>query len=160
MRGNLLQVCASTDHQLQAAHRRYKYGQWLRSLQVEPVMHGMNGKGQKSSSWFHRKASSSPCMCSYISCPGWRNGWHMWYLAVRTLATWAFWNLAIVTNPAICHDKLVNQQAKTLSKPPMNGKWCACRRPGWLTWCTTSLISDIISCTSLLRLALTMFYIF
>ena len=19
----------------------------------------------------------SPCMCSHISCPGWRNGWHM-----------------------------------------------------------------------------------
>ena len=42
------------------------------------------------------------------------------------LATCAFWNLAIVTNPPICHDKLVNQQSKTLSKPPVNG--CACRR--------------------------------
>ena len=43
----------------------------------------------------------------------------MWYLAIsgEDLATWAFWKLAIVTNPAICHDKLVNQQAKTLSKP-------------------------------------------
>ena len=30
---------------------------------------------------------------------------------------------SIVTNPAICHDKLVNQQAKALSKPPVNGKW-------------------------------------
>ena len=19
----------------------------------------------------------SPCMCSHVSCPGWRNGWHM-----------------------------------------------------------------------------------
>ena len=38
-----LLVCTSTDHQQQAAHRRYKYGQWLRLLQVEQVMHGMNG---------------------------------------------------------------------------------------------------------------------
>ena len=30
--------------------------------------------------------------------------------------------LKFVTNPAICHDELVNQQAKTLSKPPVNGK--------------------------------------
>ena len=38
-------------------------------------------------------------MCSYISCPGWRNGWHMWYLAIsgEDLATCAFWNLSIVT---------------------------------------------------------------
>ena len=36
----------------------------------------------------------------------------MWYLAIsgEDLATYAFWNLAIVTNPAICQDKLVNQQ--------------------------------------------------
>ena len=41
----------------------------------------------------------------------------------KDLATWAFGNLTVVTNPATCHDKLVNQQAKTLSKPPVNGKW-------------------------------------
>ena len=54
--GNLLLICASTDHQRQAVQI------WtvLRSLQVEPVMHGMNGthKRQKFSSWFHCKAWS------------------------------------------------------------------------------------------------------
>ena len=27
-----------TDHQQRAAHRRYKYGQWLRSLQRKAIM--------------------------------------------------------------------------------------------------------------------------
>ena len=39
------------------------------------------------------------------------------------LATCTFWNSAIVTNPPICHDELVNQQSNTLSKPPVNGEW-------------------------------------
>ena len=34
----LLLVCPSTDLQWQAAHRRYKYGQWLRSIQVRTIM--------------------------------------------------------------------------------------------------------------------------
>ena len=29
----------------------------------------------------------SPCMCSYSSCPGWRNDCHMWYLAISD-GTW------------------------------------------------------------------------
>ena len=24
----------------------------------------------------------SPCMCSYISCPGWRNGWHNYVILI------------------------------------------------------------------------------
>ena len=60
----------------------------------------------------------SPYMCSYIRCPGWRNGWHMWYLAIsgEDLATYAFWNLAY--SRYICHDNLVNQECVAHSGSP------------------------------------------
>ena len=53
---------------------RCKCGQWLRSLQVDPVMHGMNGTHKRQSP--AHDFIVKPCMCSYISCPGWRDGWH------------------------------------------------------------------------------------
>ena len=58
---------------------------------------------------FSVKLSTS--MCSYIGYSGWRNGWLMRYSVIldKDLATYVFWNLAIVTNAAICHDKLVNE---------------------------------------------------
>ena len=46
----------------------------------------------------------------------------MWYLAIlgEDLATYAFWNLAMVTNPAICQDKLVNKQCAAHSGSPQD----------------------------------------
>ena len=108
-------------------------------LQIWTVVEVAHEWGRASHAWHERLINArncqahelivklSPCMCSCIGYPSWRNGWHMWYLVLsgEELATWAFWNLAVslVTSPAICHDKLVNQQAKTLPKPPVNGKW-------------------------------------
>ena len=34
----------------------------------------------------------SPCMCSHVSCPGWRNGWYIH--SEDLLVTYAFSNLA------------------------------------------------------------------
>ena len=77
-----LLVCASTDRQRQAAHVQVvKYGQWLRLLQVEQVMHGMNGNRNPAHNFI---VKLSPCMCSYLAALQ-GNGWHMWDLAV-----WAF----------------------------------------------------------------------
>ena len=70
-----LLVCVSTDHQWQATHRQYKYAQWLRSLQVEPVTHGMHKRHSNTRNpAYDFIIKLGPCMCSYISCPGWRNG--------------------------------------------------------------------------------------
>ena len=43
-------LCFYCDNQRQAAHRRYKYGQWLRLLQVEQVSHPWHERHQKSRS--------------------------------------------------------------------------------------------------------------
>ena len=59
-----LLVCTSTDHQRQAAHRRYKCGQWLRLLQVGQVMHGMNGSRNPAHDFI---VKLSPCTCSYLA---------------------------------------------------------------------------------------------
>ena len=56
-----LLVCASTDHQRHAAHRRYKYGHWLRLLQVEQVTHGTRNPAHG----FIVKLT--PCTCSYLA---------------------------------------------------------------------------------------------
>ena len=110
------QLCASTDHQWQAVHRRYKYGQWLRLLQVEPVMHGMNGNRNLAHD-FIIKLSPCTCTCSYVAALAGE--------MAGTCRTVLLGRLKFVTNTATRHDKLVNQQAKTVSKP-VNG--CACRR--------------------------------
>ena len=72
-------VCASTDD-----------GRSLRAV-VDCVASGsgpcINGthKRQKFSSWFGVRLS--PCMCSHVSSPGWRNGWHMWSLRLSVVRT-------------------------------------------------------------------------
>ena len=60
-----LLVCASTDRQRQATHVQVvKYGQWLWLLQVEQVMHGMNGNRNPAHNFI---VKLSPCMCSYLA---------------------------------------------------------------------------------------------
>ena len=59
----------------------------------------------------------SPCMCSHISCPSWRNGWYI--LSEDLLVTYALWlKQSTVTHPAVCHDKVVNQQFAACSGSP------------------------------------------
>ena len=75
-------------------------------------MHGMNGNTNPAQYFI---VKLSPCTCSYLAA-----------LAgdmAGICGTEVFERLKFVTNRVICHDKLVNQQAKTLSKPPVNGKW-------------------------------------
>ena len=73
----------------------YHDGQWLKSLQVEPVMHGMNDT-QTPETVKLMNSSLSPCMCSYIGCPSWRNGWHMWYLATWCITSPIEWHTDIL----------------------------------------------------------------
>ena len=73
-------------------------------------MHGMNGTRNPAHDFI---VKLSPCTCSYIAA-----------LAGEMAGICGTWPFEICESPAIqCHDKVVNQQAKTLSKPPVNGKW-------------------------------------
>ena len=77
-------------------------------------MHGMNGNRNPAHDFIVKR---SPCTCSYLTALA---GEMAGICGTELLGC-----LKFVTNPAICNDKLVNQQAKTLSKL-VNG--CACRR--------------------------------
>ena len=55
-------ICASTDHQQQAVHRRYKLV-WT-VVEVEQVVHGMNGTRNPADDFV---VKLSPCTCSYLA---------------------------------------------------------------------------------------------
>ena len=57
-----------------------------------------------------------PCMCSHSSFPSWGNDWHniMRYLAISG----EFCLLQTVTNLAVCHKSIVNQQCAACSGSP------------------------------------------
>ena len=64
------------------SHRWYKYGQWLRSLQIEPVMHGMNDtQTLETVKLMNSSLSLVYAFVATLAALYWRNGWHMWYLA-------------------------------------------------------------------------------
>ena len=94
----------------QATHRQYKFNMnsgWLGCFKWGYAYMAL--KRQKLSSRFRCKLSSK-CMCSHISCPGWRNSWHMWYLYwLSYLCVIKFglnsrqWQIL-----PVCYDKVVN----------------------------------------------------
>ena len=122
-----LVVCASANHQQQAAHRWFKLnmdGCWV------PFMYGPYlGKGHTWTAVINASLFRCTCMYSHISCPGWRNGWHMWYLAIfgKDFSTYASSSLAYYAHVTVHSDKsccvpwqLVNQQFAACSGSPHN----------------------------------------
>ena len=63
------------------------YERRLKSLQVKSVH-----KRQRLSSWLSMKLS--PCMCSYSSCPGWRNDWHIHHTFISAPGTFMHYGCA------------------------------------------------------------------
>ena len=79
----------------QAAHRRYKTmdGAGLTAGVASGGTVLINARNVAHNSC----VKLCPCMCSHVSFPGWRNGWHLWYRPIVSedlLVTYALSNLA------------------------------------------------------------------
>ena len=78
-------VCTSTDDG-RLLTGSTNYGQWLTgSLQV--VGHAYMALINARNLAHDFDVKLTPCMCSHISLPGWRNGWHTWYLYLSLVRT-------------------------------------------------------------------------
>ena len=115
--GNLLVVCTATDLQQWAAQNGANYGQWLRSVQA------LINAGDSA---YDLSVKFSPCMCSYSSCSGWRNGCNLSAYAIPNYLWLGLCYLHIIMfgfdiDKSCCVPwKVANQQCAVCSGSPHN----------------------------------------